>query len=202
LPQGMLATTCAPRGIGKDPSGAPTRTVAPESAEADAVCDGDAAGDVAGDDWLWLTVGEGDVTGFALVIPALHAARDRPTAQDVTVMAIKRYWFIKCLSVGLVAPGSKLSRHLATGIAVLSRFCDSGRSSGTSLHWKPDADHRALAVPAANRDLPAVTDDNDPDQGEADTRTRKAARGPASGELLPDLPDLVLRDPGPGVGHL
>lgn len=134
LPQGMLATTCAPRGIGKDPIGSSTRTVSPESAEAEAeaeaVCDGDAAGE----DTLRLAVGEGDVTGFALVIPAVHAARDRPAAQDVTVMAIKRYEFIKCLSVGLVAASSKLGRHLAARIAALSRFCDSGRSPGTALH--------------------------------------------------------------------
>jgi phosphohistidine swiveling domain-containing protein len=98
------------------------------------VCDGDAVGE---DTWRLAVgegVGEGDVTGFALVIPAVHAARDRPAAQDVTVKATKRYEFIKCLSVGLVAASSKLGRHLAAGIAALSRFCDSGRSPGTALH--------------------------------------------------------------------
>ena len=132
LPQGMLATTCAPRGMGKDPIGASTRTVSPEpaEAEAEAVCEGGATGE----DPVRFAAGGGDVTGFAVVIPALHAARDRPAAQDVTVMAIKRYEFIKCLSVGLVAASSKLGRHLAAGIAALSRFCDSGRSPGTALH--------------------------------------------------------------------
>jgi hypothetical protein len=51
---------------------------------------------------------------------------------------------------------SKLDGHLAVGIAALSQICDSGRSSGTARHRKPDADHRALTIPAANRDLPSV----------------------------------------------
>jgi hypothetical protein len=106
----MLATTCAARGIGKDPIGASTRTVSLEPVEAEAVCDGDAGGEdsarLAVEDSLRLAVGDGDVTVFALVIPALHAARDRPAAQEVTVMAIKRYVFIRCLSFGLAAPSS------------------------------------------------------------------------------------------------
>jgi hypothetical protein len=151
----MLATTCAPRGIGKEPIGASTRTVSAGLAEADVECD------AAGEDAVRLAAGDGDVPGFAVVIPALHAARDRPAAQVVTLMAMRRYTFIGCLSVSLVATSSKLEGRRAVGVAALSRSCDSGRGSGTALHRKPDADHRALTVPAANRDLPAVTDDND-----------------------------------------
>src|SRR5262245_46514221 len=113
LPQGILATTCAPCGIGKEPIGASTRTVSPEPAEADVVCEGDAVGE----DPARLAIGERDVTGFAAVIPAVHAARDRPTAQDVTAMAMRRYAFIGSLSVSLVAASSKLDGHLAAGIA-------------------------------------------------------------------------------------
>lgn len=37
-----------------------------------------------------LGVGERDAAGFAVVIPAEHAARDSPAAQAVTVAAIRR----------------------------------------------------------------------------------------------------------------
>src|SRR5919204_5752815 len=97
------------------------------------------------------------------------------------------------LSVSLAGASSKLSGHLAAGVAAMSRFRDMGRSSGTARHRKPDADHRALTVPAADLDLPAMPGDNDADQGEPDTGTGKAARGTATGELMPDLADLVLR---------
>jgi hypothetical protein len=89
----MFATTCAPRGIGKEPTGASTRTVLPASAEADVACEGDAAGE----DPARLASVEGDVFGFAEVIPAAHAASDRLAAQVVTVMAMRRYVFIECL---------------------------------------------------------------------------------------------------------
>jgi hypothetical protein len=89
----MFATTCAPRGIGKEPIGASTRTVRPAPAEADVACEGDAAGE----DPARLAAAEGDVAGFAEVIPAAHAASDRLAAQVVTVMAMRRYAFIECL---------------------------------------------------------------------------------------------------------
>jgi hypothetical protein len=98
----MLATSCAPLGIGKEPIGASTWTVVPEPAAGDVVCEGDAVGE----DAARAAVGEGDLAGFTLVIPALHAARDRPAVQEATVMAMKRYVFIKCLSVSLAAPSS------------------------------------------------------------------------------------------------
>src|SRR5258708_18499423 len=197
LPQDVLAITCAPCGIWKEPIGASTLTVAPEPAEADVVCEGNAVGEEA----VRLVAGEGDFAVLAVVIPALRAARDRQAVQVVTVMAMKRYGFIGHLSVSLVAADTKkLDGRLAAGIASLSQICDSGRGSGTARYRKADADHRALAVTAANRDLPVVTGDNDTDQGEPDARAGKAARGTASGELIPDLPDLLLRDPGPGVG--
>jgi hypothetical protein len=97
----------------------------------------------------------------------MHAAGDRSAAQVVMAMAMRRRCaFIGYLLVSLVAASSKLDGHLAAEIAAMSRFCDSGRSSSTVRHRKPDADHCALTVAAANRDLPAVTDDNDTDQGE------------------------------------
>ena len=104
LPRGSIAK---PRGlvsVGKEPIGASTLTVSTGPAEADVVCEEDAVGEdpvrlAVGDGPVRLAVREGDVTGFAVVIPALHAARDRPAAQDVTAMAMKRYVFIECLSV-------------------------------------------------------------------------------------------------------
>jgi hypothetical protein len=53
-------------------------------------------------------------------------------------------------------------------------------ASASARHRKPDADHRALTVPAANRDLPAVTDDNDTDQGEPDTGTSGTGKNSAA----------------------
>jgi hypothetical protein len=90
----MFATTFAPRGIGKEPIDASTRTVLPAPAEADVACEGD---DVAGEDPVRLAAVEGDVSGFAEVIPAAHAASNRLAAQVVTVMAVRRYAFIECL---------------------------------------------------------------------------------------------------------
>src|SRR5579875_3476571 len=101
-----------------------------------------------------------------------------------------------------MAVSATLGGYLATGIAALSRLRDAGRSPGTSLHGKADADHRALAVPAAERDPPTVTHGDDADQGQADAGAGDAAGRPAPGELVPDLVGLVLRDPGPGVGYL
>jgi hypothetical protein len=51
---------------------------------------------------VWLAMCEGDVPGLAEEIPTVHAARDRPAAQAVTAMAVRRYVFIRCLSPSLV----------------------------------------------------------------------------------------------------
>jgi hypothetical protein len=61
----------------------------------------------AGEDAAGLVADERDVAGLAVVTPAVHAARDRPAAQVVTAMAMRRYAFIGCLSVSLVAGSSK-----------------------------------------------------------------------------------------------
>jgi hypothetical protein len=70
--------------------------------------------DAAGGDavWLtvWLSVGDGDVLVVAVLIPTLHAARDRPAAQVVTLAAMRRYTFIECLSVSLVGCQFKARR--------------------------------------------------------------------------------------------
>jgi hypothetical protein len=64
----MLYATCAPRGIGKLPIGAFTRTVAAALDEGDAGCEGD----VVGEDPVRLAAGEGDVDGLAVVTPAVQ----------------------------------------------------------------------------------------------------------------------------------
>jgi hypothetical protein len=195
----MLYATCAPCGIGKLPIGAFTRTVAAALDEGEAGCEGDAVGE----DPVRLGAGEGDVVGLAVVIPAVQAVRDRPAAEMVMAMAVRRSVFNGCPSPSvLVVVSSNLDGYLPAGIAVMSRICDRGRGSSTVLYGEADADHGALAVAAADRDLAAVADGDDADEGEPDTGTGKAARGTAPGEFLPDLPDLVLRDPGPSVGHL
>jgi hypothetical protein len=89
-----------------------------------------------------LAVGEGDVPDLAVVIPTLHAARDRPAAQVITAMAVRRYVFTRCLSPSsLIASNSKLGGHRALGIATLSQFCDTVRSSGRPRHRRAAADH-------------------------------------------------------------
>jgi hypothetical protein len=95
----MLDTTCAPCGTGKDPIGASTLIVSAGLGAAEVVCD--AAG--AGEDAVRLAAGEEDVAGGALVIPAVQAVTDRPAAQVVTAMAIRRCMFNRCLSVSRVA---------------------------------------------------------------------------------------------------
>jgi hypothetical protein len=102
----------------------------------------------------------------------LRMPTSNPSGQPGIVVKIARYPPVSTAS-------SKLEGRCAAGIAALSQICDSGRSSGTARHRKLDADHRALPVLAANRDPPAMTDDNDADQGEPDTGTEKAARGTA-----------------------
>ena len=62
-----------------------------------------------------------------------------------------------------IAGSSTLRRHGATGIAVLSQVRDRRTGSWAPLHREPDADHRALAVPAPDRDPSAVPCDDDPD---------------------------------------
>jgi hypothetical protein len=57
-----------------------------------------------GEEAAALVAGERDVTGLAVVIPALHAARDRPAAQVVTAMAVRRYAFIGYLLISLSLP--------------------------------------------------------------------------------------------------
>lgn len=118
LGQEMLYTTCAPCGIGKLPIGAFTRTLAAAvcEGEGDAVCEGDAAGeDGVGEDAVRLVAGERDVAVLAVVIPALHAARDRPAAQVVAAMAMRRYAFIGHLSASLVAADTKTRRPPCRG---------------------------------------------------------------------------------------
>jgi hypothetical protein len=99
----MLPATCAPCGIGKEPIGAATLTVSTGLAETDAAGEGGVAGEDAADegdaagegDAVLLVLGERGVAGLAVVIPALHAATDKPTAQAVTAMAERRYAFIR-----------------------------------------------------------------------------------------------------------
>ena len=149
LPHDILTSTCAPRGIGKEPIGAFRLTVSFEPAQADPlgearpVGDGDPVGegDLAGEDAVWLVAGEADVAGPALVIPAVQAVADRSGAQ-VTAMAMRR-----CMFIGwpFRQPGGcrfetadlKLEEHLAVRVAVLSRICDSGRGFGTARHRVP-----------------------------------------------------------------
>lgn len=199
LAQEMLYATCAPCGIGKLPIGAFTRTVLAALDEGEAGCEGDAVGE----DPVRLAVGEGDVVGLAVVIPAVQAVRDSPAAQIVTAMAVRRRMFNGCPSPSvLVAVSPNLDGYLPAGTAVVSRICDREHGSATVLYGEADTDHGALAVAAADRDLAAVADGDDADKGEPDTGTGKAARGTATGEFLPHFPDLILRYPGPSVGHL
>jgi hypothetical protein len=51
-----------------------------------------------GEEPVRLAVGEGDGPDLAVVIPTVQAARDRPIAQVITAMAVRRYVFIRCLS--------------------------------------------------------------------------------------------------------
>ena len=116
LSQTRLAITFAPRGIGKEPIRTSTLTVSAGLADTGLVCEAAAAGEDAA--WLmageaWLVAGERDAGGLALVIPALHAARDRPAAQVVTAM--RRYAFIGYLSVNLIA-SSRLESRRAAGM--------------------------------------------------------------------------------------
>jgi hypothetical protein len=112
-----------------------------------AECEEDAVGEdpvrlAAGEGPVRLAMGEGDVPDLAVVIPTLHAARDRPVMQVITAMAVRRYVFIRCLSPSsLITASSKLGGHLAAGVAALSQSCDSERSSGTDRHRKTDAGH-------------------------------------------------------------
>lgn len=69
------------------------RTVLPSPAEAGVACDADAVDE----DPARVAEVEGDVFGFAEVMPALHAASDTLAAQIVTAMPTRRYAFIKCL---------------------------------------------------------------------------------------------------------
>ena len=72
-------------------------TVAGEDdAEREEGAAGECEEDAAGEGPVRLALGEGDVPGLALVIPALHAARDRPAAQVITAMAVRRCVFIRC----------------------------------------------------------------------------------------------------------
>src|ERR1700756_2054864 len=100
LPQGMvLSITCAPCGTGKVPIGASTRIISARLAATGVVCDGDGVGeagvegDAVGEDAVWLAVGEGDSAGLAVVIPAEQAVTDRPAAQIVMAMAMRRCMF-------------------------------------------------------------------------------------------------------------
>jgi hypothetical protein len=100
----MLATSCAPCGTGKGPIGASSGTVSAGLGEADAerdAADEDAAWLAAGEDAAWLAAGDGDgvVPGLAVLIPTLHAARDKPAAQVATLVAMRRYAFIGCPSL-------------------------------------------------------------------------------------------------------
>ena len=88
LPQVALTTTCAWCGIGKLPIGASTLTLGAGLAEADPVCEAAAAGEEG------VRVVAGARGRLAAVIPAVHAARDRPAAQVVTATAMRRYAFI------------------------------------------------------------------------------------------------------------
>ncbi|HEX6448806.1 MAG TPA: hypothetical protein VF060_05030 [Trebonia sp.] len=119
----MLAITCAPGGIGKLPIGAFTWTVATGLADADG--DGECDGDGVGEDPARLEVCEGDSDGWAVVIPAEHAARDRPTAQVSMDITVLRYVSIYRPFSQLIAAGSKLCGRCAVGIAALSRVWDS-----------------------------------------------------------------------------
>src|SRR5262245_23042482 len=96
----MLATSCAPGGIGKLPTGASTRTVAGGRGLTGAALGRDAVGEGA----ARLAAGERDVAGVTVVIPAGHAATDRLAAQVITPAARWRYAVIGCPSVGLVVP--------------------------------------------------------------------------------------------------
>lgn len=102
----------------------------------DGLTEADVECDAAGEDAARLAAGDGDVPGFVVVTPTLHAARDSPAAQVVTLVAMRRYTFIECLSVSLVSASSKLEGRRALEVAALSRSCDSGRGSGTALHQR------------------------------------------------------------------
>jgi hypothetical protein len=73
---------------------------------------------------------DGDGEGPAVLIPTLHAASDRPIAQAIALVAMRRYALIGCPSISLVAASSKIEGRRAMGIAALSRSCDSGRGCG------------------------------------------------------------------------
>jgi hypothetical protein len=83
LPQGMLVTSCAPCGTGKLPTPL-TLTVAGglDEAAAEAVLECEAE-----------AVGEPDVAGLGVLIPAVHAASDSATAPVAAASAGKRYLF-------------------------------------------------------------------------------------------------------------
>jgi hypothetical protein len=56
-------------------------------ADGDGECEWDAEGDAVDEE----AARDGEDAGLAVVIPALHAARDRPAAQVVTTIAVRRY---------------------------------------------------------------------------------------------------------------
>src|SRR5580700_12007789 len=115
LPHGMLATTCALAGIGKEPTGASTRTVLAVLAGGEVGCN------AASEDGGRLAPGD-DAPGLAVVTPALHAARDSPAAQVVRAMATGRYRVTCHLLSVMVVAAQSLEGRRAAQIAVMSRI--------------------------------------------------------------------------------
>src|ERR1700722_10088958 len=102
LPQAMLAATCAPDGIGNEPSPVKLTVLAASDglAEGAALCVGGSVG--------WCDAGDvGAFGGLALVMPALQAAV-RPTVQVARVNAARRYMVMGCPSIRGIAGSSTL----------------------------------------------------------------------------------------------
>src|SRR5580704_13935849 len=196
LPSATFSATFAPAGTGKLPSDPLIAIVRPELAGVDV----DLATDA-----LWLDAGAlvagavvaGAAVLLAVVMPAVHAATDTLAAQQARASAVERYLFIGFLYSVRKSQvrrsgrtDAKLDRGHTGRIPVLSQARDIRRNPGSVRHRKPDADHGALAVPAADRDLAAVPGHDDPHQRQPDAGPGQAARRPAAGQFLPDLPDL------------
>jgi hypothetical protein len=144
-----FSTMVAPGGMGKLPA-EPTLTVLPDPDEPEVLVDVEEEdGEVAGGlEEVAPAAGELEVAGGVLdeaagvlgaelaeVRPPEHAARDRPAAQAAAASAAVRYTFMSYVlsKNGWVAlQDKKLESRFASGIAVVSQVCDTGRRLETA----------------------------------------------------------------------